>query len=116
MLLAVSHAEQQSVLMENFSQQYSLTQSINHSLQITWLNKTYEVQLFPLNDMGSKENTMTLVISDITQELEAIDIMTLKTFNTGLLGLLISEILLFAILWLPMRKILTHSESTALIC
>jgi diguanylate cyclase (GGDEF)-like protein/PAS domain S-box-containing protein len=107
MLLAVSHAEQQRVLMEQFSQQYSLAQSINNSQQITWLNKTYEVQLFPLNRVGDKENTMTLVISDISQELEAINIMTLKTFNTGLLGLLISELLLFAILWLPMRKI-TH--------
>ncbi len=104
-LLAVSHAEQQRQLMDVFSHAYSLQQSLNKIQQISWQDKYFEVQLIPLNEMSRVRNTMTLVISDITEELVTINNRTLNTFKSGFLGLLISEFLLFIILWLPMHKI-----------
>ena len=105
-LLAISHADEQRRLMDYFSQNYSLEQSLDKSQHVSWEGKTFEIQLIPLNDTAQEQNTMTLVVSDISDELSAIEAMTLKTFNTGLLGLLISEFLLFMILWLPMRNII----------
>lgn len=104
-LLAISHANKQRRLMENFSEQYTLDQSLKKTRKIHWLNKTYEVQLILLNETDQEQNTMILVLSDISEELATINDATLKTFNTGLLGLLISELLLLTILWLPMSEI-----------
>lgn len=104
-LLAISHAEQQRRLMQAFSQTHSLQDSLSKIQQISWQGKFYEVQLIPLNDATREQNTMTLVVSDISEELASINNMTFNTFKFGIFGLLISEILLFIILWLPMRKI-----------
>ena len=80
-LLAMSHADQQRRLMEYFSTLYTPVQAIEMSRQIDWLNKSYEVQLIPINETTDMQNTMTLVISDISDEMAAIDAMVLKTFN-----------------------------------
>ncbi|MCU7939924.1 MAG: hypothetical protein KZQ64_09095 [gamma proteobacterium symbiont of Bathyaustriella thionipta] len=104
-LLAVSNASEQRDLMERFSQRYSLQQSLTMTQQIQLLEKTYEVLLVPLNDTTQEQTTIILVISDISESLAAIKTVTLRTFYTGLFGLLISEILLFTILWFPMRDI-----------
>ena len=104
-LLSVSNADQQRELMENFSQVNSLQQSLQRSQQIQWLEKTYEVLLVPVNDTTQEQSTMILVISDISEALASINSVTLKTFYTGLVGLLVSELLLFTILWFPMRDL-----------
>ena len=104
-LLIMSHAEEQRMLLENFSQKYTLAQALSRVQQIAWQDKFYEVQLIPLNEVTQEQTTMALVISDISQELAAINATTWKTFYTGLLGLLVSEIMLFFILWFPMRNI-----------
>lgn len=104
-LLVLSNAKQHRLLLENFSQHYSLRQALDDVQQMKWHDNFYEVQLIPLNEMTQEQTTMALVISDISQELAAINATALKTFYTGLLGLLVSEVMLFAILWFPMREI-----------
>ncbi|MCU7833577.1 MAG: GGDEF domain-containing protein [gamma proteobacterium symbiont of Lucinoma myriamae] len=104
-LLSVSNADKQRELMEKFSQINSLQQSLQMSQQIQWHDKTYEVLLVPVNDKTQEQTTMILVISDISEALASINSVTLKTFYTGLVGLLVSELLLFTILWFPMRDL-----------
>ena len=104
-LLALSHSEQQRFLLQSFSEQYSLEQVLVKPQQVKWQDGFFEIQLIPLNEPTQKQTTMALVISDITEELEKIDDTALKTFYTGLWGLLVSEIMLFTILWFPMRDI-----------
>lgn len=104
-LLVMSHAQEQRSLLEQFSRKYSLSQALKQVQQINWQEKFFEVQLIPLNEITQEQNTIALVISDITQELTAIDATTWKIFYTGLLGLLVSEIMLLVILWFPMRNI-----------
>ena len=104
-LLVVSNAEQQRLLLESFSQRYSLDQALARVQKLEWHDNFYEVQLIPLTDITQEQTTIALVISDISQELAAIDATALKTFYMGLLGLLVSEVMLFFILWFPMRNL-----------
>jgi diguanylate cyclase (GGDEF)-like protein len=104
-LLAVGNAETQRALMKEYSKKYSLQDSLEKPQKFKWGKKTYEILLLPLNDVAFEQKTIILVVSDISNEMSAIHEVTLNAFYTGLFGLLISEILLFAILWFPIRGI-----------
>lgn len=104
-LLVLSNARQQFEILKQFTTQYSLSETLEHARQIKWQDRSYELQLVLLSNLSQKNRTMVLVISDITRQLETINKSALKIFYTGLLGLLISEVLLLFILWAPMRDI-----------
>ncbi len=104
-LLVLSNAKEQFELLKYFSSQYTLSETLKHARQIKWHKRSYEVQLVLLSNLSQKNRTMVLVISDITRELDSINASALKIFYTGLIGLLISEVLLLFILWVPMRDI-----------
>jgi len=104
-VLALSNAHKRGALVKKFSQTYSLAQALQSIKKISWMNKVYEILLLPLNNTAEK-TTVVLVINDITNELATINAATLKIFYTGLFGLLFSELLVFIILWFPMRNLI----------
>jgi diguanylate cyclase (GGDEF)-like protein len=104
-LIAVSHADELKKVLNRFSQQITISEALKKPQQFKWQKMRFEIQLIPLNKEQKKNTTLAVVISDISDELKQIDHMALNTFLTGLVGLLVSEIMLFIILWFPMRDI-----------
>jgi diguanylate cyclase (GGDEF)-like protein/PAS domain S-box-containing protein len=58
----------------------------------------YVVKLFPMRDFTPYSDGFFLVLSDITEEVQRIDVSAWRSLSAGLTGMLVSEVVLFVIL------------------
>lgn len=79
--------------------------SLKQGIQIE-SNKRYQrIKLLPLHDIGVEDQAHLVVITDITATIEAIRDSTWRIVLIGLIGLIFSEILLFAVLSKPLSRL-----------
>ncbi|SER83432.1 PAS domain S-box-containing protein/diguanylate cyclase (GGDEF) domain-containing protein [Nitrosomonas sp. Nm51] len=78
------------------SKAYSFTDSLKNIVQINWNHRHHQIKLYPLNSVN-KNMAHLVVISDVTSAVNNIYDSVWKIALIGLLGLIISEFLLFSI-------------------
>ncbi|MCB1949789.1 cache domain-containing protein, partial [Nitrosomonas sp.] len=78
------------------SKLYTLADSLKNIVQINWNHHHHQIKLYPLNSVN-KNRANLVVISDVTSAVNNIYDSIWKIALIGLLGLIISEFLLFSI-------------------
>jgi len=83
--------------------------------KILFDNKNYALQLIPLEGFSGGGSGDLIIIDDISQVLAEIKAATRQSLMAGILGLLLSEALLLAILWTPMSRLKLITDTLPLL-
>lgn len=97
-ITALTNKEKNLEILKQAVQEYPTISSLEEGIQINWNNQYQQIKLFPLLDTVASAKAYFVVITDVTQAVNNIYESIWKIAFIGLLGLIISEILLFVII------------------
>jgi diguanylate cyclase (GGDEF)-like protein/PAS domain S-box-containing protein len=110
-VLAISGGQESLDILRN------IPAPVGNSVTDQRINVTYHdhyYEILPVSVLGSTPTTgkpSMLVIFDRTRNLQHLQRVAWQSVGIGLLGLIISELILLALLWIPMRR-LKHTAET----
>ncbi|MBL4762279.1 MAG: EAL domain-containing protein [Gammaproteobacteria bacterium] len=99
-------------ILRKFSETYTTIESVKTESYIQFNDEFFELNYFPIN---SNNENLILVLSNITAEKNHINNATKNILIASLLGLIISEIILFALLSSPIRRLQNMTNSLPLL-
>jgi len=94
-IIALTSKESNHMLLVEAEQRHPNLNTIIKGVQINWENAYQQVMLFPLIDSIESDNIYLVVITDVTSAVNNIHESIWKIAFIGILGLIISEVLLF---------------------
>ncbi|MCB1947357.1 EAL domain-containing protein, partial [Nitrosomonas sp.] len=95
-VVALTNKADSYEILNAASKLYTLADSLKNIVQINWNHHHHQIKLYPLNSVN-KNRANLVVISDVTSAVNNIYDSIWKIALIGLLGLIISEFLLFSI-------------------
>ncbi|ADJ29536.1 bifunctional diguanylate cyclase/phosphodiesterase [Nitrosococcus watsonii] len=105
-MVALTNAERNLLVLRSLSEEYSLAMVASRHVWHHHAGREYEIRLIPINKAGVENREAQLVvISDVTRALADIRLATRRSLLGGLVGLVVSEILLLFLLWKPMARL-----------
>ena len=93
---ALTNRERNYQILIEVSKQYSDLQELKEGIQMSWKDQIQQIKLFHLVSV-EPDNAHLIVITDVTQTVNNIHDSIVKIALIGLLGLIISQVLLFFI-------------------
>lgn len=102
---ALTSSERNRAILNSVAQQYPDFKRLENGVQGFWRNRHQQIKLLSLGRVGTSDQAQLVVITDITSTIHAIRSSTQKNMIIGLVGLLLSEILLFVILTKPLSRL-----------
>lgn len=102
---ALTSSERNRAILNSVAQQYPDFKRLENGVQGFWGNRHQQIKLLSLGRVGTSDQAQLVVITDITSTIHAIRSSTQKNMIIGLVGLLLSEILLFVILTKPLSRL-----------
>lgn len=83
----------------------TLLDSVRDSIYVNANRREYEVRLFPLVGFEAQEEAYLVIVADITKAMAKIHAALQRNITLGIVGLVLSELLLLTILWAPMSRL-----------
>lgn len=111
-VLAVSGGRQSLAILQSIPPGKSIT---DPRINVSYQNRHYEIMPVPVLVGATLGNPSMLVIFDRTRNLQHLHAVAWKSTGVGILGLLISELMLLALLWAPMRRLKRTAEALPLL-
>ncbi|MDQ3186584.1 MAG: EAL domain-containing protein [Pseudomonadota bacterium] len=102
---ALTSSEKNRAILNSVAQQYPNFSRLEDGVQGFWGNRHQQIKLLSLGRVGASDKAQLIVITDITSTIHMIRSSTQKTMIIGLVGLLLSEFLLFVILTKPLSRL-----------
>ncbi|MEO5702704.1 MAG: EAL domain-containing protein [Gammaproteobacteria bacterium] len=102
---ALTNRDKNIAILTKVSQEYPDLSKLSTGVQFYQDEHYYQVRLLPLQGFGPLDKPRLVAISDITSAVSTIRKSTLQNLGAGLLGLILSEILLFVILSRPLSRL-----------
>lgn len=102
----VAHSREMNVaILDKVAEQYPDLDRLENGVQLSWGNQHLQIKpLFPAR-MAASDNAQFIVMTDITSTIRTIHSSTQQNMVIGLVGLILSEILLFVILTKPLSRL-----------
>ncbi len=97
-LTALTNKQKNLEILKQAVFEYPSIKNLEDGVQINWNNQYKQIKLFPLMNTVAADRAHFVVITDVTQAVNNIYDSIWKIAVIGLLGLIISEILLFVII------------------
>src|SRR5690606_14098784 len=104
-LAALTNRERNLKILNHAIKTHPDPLSLKQGIQTERNKRYYRVKLLPLQGVSAADQAHLVVITDITATIEAIHNSTWRIVIIGLIGLIFSEILLFAILSGPLSRL-----------
>lgn len=104
-IAALTSSERNRAILDSVAQEYPDFKRLENGVQGFWGNRHQQIKLLSLGRVGTSDQAQLVVITDITSTIHAIRSSTQKNMIIGLVGLLLSEILLFVILTKPLSRL-----------
>jgi diguanylate cyclase (GGDEF)-like protein/PAS domain S-box-containing protein len=82
-----------------------LLDSVRDSIYVNANRREYEIRLFPLVGFEEQEEAYLVIVADITKAMTKIHAALQRNITLGIVGLVLSELLLLTILWAPMSRL-----------
>lgn len=101
-VVALFNARANLAILRQAAHQQSLAEAVHEPLYVMTDQREHQVRLFPLTGFEQGWQAYLAIIADITDSAAHISAALRRNVLLGLLGLVLSEVLLLAILWLPM--------------
>lgn len=102
---ALTHAERNLLVLRSVSESYSLAAVAHQQVRHHHAGREYEVRLIPLHKASGQKQAQLVVVSDVSGALADIRAATRQSLLGGLIGLVVSELLLLLLLWKPMARL-----------
>jgi len=110
-VLAMSGGRQSIEILQNIP----LGNAADHRINVTYQNRHYEILPVPVPIGASTGDPSMLVLFDRTSSLQHLHAVAWKSAGVGILGLFLSELMLLALLWVPMRRLKRTAETLPLL-
>ncbi len=104
-ITALTNREKNHSILNEVAQQYPNLNSLENGVQGFWDKRYQQIKLLSLGKENASEKAQFIVITDITSTIDTIRNSTRQNMIIGLVGLLLSEILLFVILTRPLSRL-----------
>ncbi|MEP6878094.1 MAG: EAL domain-containing protein [Nitrosospira sp.] len=104
-ITALTNRERNRSILNEVAQQYPSLNSLENGVQGFWGKRYQQIKLLSLGRANASEKAQFIVITDITSTIDTIRNSTRQNMIIGLVGLLLSEILLFVILTKPLSRL-----------
>ncbi|SCX82495.1 PAS domain S-box-containing protein/diguanylate cyclase (GGDEF) domain-containing protein [Nitrosospira sp. Nl5] len=102
---ALTSSERNRAILNSVAQQYPSFNSLENGVQGFWGDRHQQIKLLSLGRVSASDKAQLVVITDITSTIHTIRSSTQQNMIIGLVGLLLSEILLFVILTKPLSRL-----------
>jgi diguanylate cyclase (GGDEF)-like protein/PAS domain S-box-containing protein len=101
-----AHSREMNVdILEVAASRYPNLDSLKNGVQLSWGDKHLQIKPLYLEKMAVSEDAHFMVVTDITSTIRTIHGSTQQNMIIGLVGLILSEILLFIILTKPLSRL-----------
>ncbi|MBA4143157.1 MAG: EAL domain-containing protein [Nitrosospira sp.] len=110
-IAALTDSEKNNVILNKVADQYPDFRNLENGVQGFWEGRYQQIKLLSLGRISTSDKARLIVITDITSTIRAIQSSTRQNMIIGVVGLVLSEILLFVILTGPLSR-LRHIVST----
>lgn len=97
-------------LIHQAAKQYPDPQAMNDGVQVASDKRYYRIKSLPLRNINTASQAKLIIVTEITQTIQAIQEAIWRIVVIGLIGLILSEIALFSLLSRPLSR-LTHIAS-----
>ena len=104
-IAALTSSEKNRLILGSVAEQYPDFRSIEKGVQSSWGNRHQQLKLLALERINPSDKAHLIVITDTTSSVRTIQNSTQQNMVIGLVGLLLSEILLFVILTKPLSRL-----------
>lgn len=103
---ALTNSEKNLAVLNQVAQQYPNLDRLENGVELAWNDRHLQIKQLSLRRMNtSADEARLIVITDITDTVDAIRNSTQQNVVIGLLGLILSEFLLFIILTKPLSRL-----------
>jgi diguanylate cyclase (GGDEF)-like protein/PAS domain S-box-containing protein len=101
-----AHSRDMNVaILSKAAELYPDFDNLEEGVQIAWANQYLQVKPLPLEKIGGSGKAQLIVVTDITSTIRTIQGSTQQSILIGVVGLILSEILLFVILTRPLSRL-----------
>ena len=101
-----AHSRDMNVaILNKAAELYPDFDNLEEGVQIVWANQYLQVKPLPLEKIGGSGKAQLIVVTDITSTIRTIQGSTQQSILIGVVGLILSEILLFIILTRPLSRL-----------
>ncbi len=110
-ITALTNSQQNLAILHQVAGQYPDLQTITSGVQIESDKRYYRIKSLPLHGISSGDQAQLINVTEISQTIQAIQESVWRIVVIGLIGLILSEIVLFSLLARSLSR-LTHIVST----
>jgi diguanylate cyclase (GGDEF)-like protein/PAS domain S-box-containing protein len=105
-LQVAAHSKEMNVaILQRAAELYPDFGSVRDGVQVSWDDRYLQIKPLMLDEIVSSEKARLIVVTDITSNIRTIQRSTEQNITIGLIGLALSEILLFIILTKPLSRL-----------
>ena len=102
---ALSDAVANMAILQAAARTKALADGLRESIYVNLNEREYDVRLFPLTGFDAREKAYLVVVADIGEAMSNIRTALRRGLVLGVIGLVLSELLLLTILWAPMSRL-----------
>ncbi|SOD42244.1 bifunctional diguanylate cyclase/phosphodiesterase [Nitrosovibrio sp. Nv4] len=103
--IAAHSREMNLAILDQAALQYPDFNQLEKGIQVFWENQYLQIKPLSLGKMNASDNAQFIVVTDITSTIHTIQSSTQRNMIIGLMGLILSELLLFVILSQPLSRL-----------
>ncbi|MDH5693776.1 MAG: EAL domain-containing protein, partial [Gammaproteobacteria bacterium] len=111
----ITNRDSATEVLLNASIDNSIQGAKRTGLELLFEKSYYDVQLVNLSRFDGDSNAMFVVVGDVTEDLARIEQIEYKVILVALFGLLLSELVLLAVLWSPLKRIKETTDALPLL-
>ena len=104
-LIALTDAKNNMPLLNDFEQYSPRLMPVNARAMFSRAGAAFEIAMLPINRVEQDNDSRIIVISNVTPDVESARKIFRNTLLGSLLGLILSELILLAILWKPTTQL-----------
>ena len=102
---ALTNSERNLPILNRVAQEHPDFSTLEKGVELSWNERHQQIKQLPMRGVNASSGARLIVITDITATVDAIHSSTLQNVVIGLLGLLLSELLLFIALTKPLSRL-----------
>lgn len=114
-VVALTNSQVLQNVLRHTASRYSLEETLKHGAVSDTESGGYEVWLRPLSELADSGSGYLITIENLTEKLNEIREAGRKTITIGILGFVLSEAVVLAILWAPLSRLTRTAKALPLL-
>lgn len=104
-ITALTNSDRNLAILKKVAKNYPTLTEIEYSIQYTWNNRHYQIKLLPLHGIHISDHGQLVIITEITDTVQAIRSSIQRIVIIGLVGMILSGIILFYLISRPLSRL-----------